>query len=124
MGNFSKISSWILAVAVVFASFGQMQTSPGETPIFPDTQESNIPAYSGFTSQILWGLIDFDSSPSLFNLYSNTDSSEEESKNSIDAQVSRESSLERLSALYLLIARNTDVNPSIGEILYPFHFYF
>lgn len=123
MSFFSKIISCFLAVTVVFATFSQMQTSSGKAPVFPDTEESNIPAYSGFATQILWGLIDFEKSSTLINLYSEA-GSEEDSKNSIEAEIARESSHAGLSALYLLIAKDIDVHPSIGEILYPFHFHF
>lgn len=123
MSRFSKINCVLLAIAVAFTTLSQVQISSGQAPIFPDAQESGIPAYSGITSHLLWGFIDFDSSSSLFNLYSTTDS-EEDSKDNIDAESARESSLERLSALYLFIARDIDGNPTIGELLYPFHFYF
>lgn len=123
MGVFSKINSCILALSVVITTFGQVQPLSGVTPVFPDTQESTVPAYSGLSSQFVWGLIDFDRSSTLINFYSEA-SSEEDLKNSLDAEIARESSLARLSALYLVIARAIDINPSIGEILYPFHFYF
>lgn len=123
MGIFSKINSCILALSVVITTFGQVQPSSGDTPVSSPLQESQIPLYSGLSSQFIWGLIDFDSGSSLFNLYSNADS-EEDSKNSLDAEIARESTLGRLSSLYLAIARAIDINPSIGEILYPFHFYF
>jgi hypothetical protein len=123
MSIFSKINSCFLALAVVFATFGQMHISSGNASIFPETQESNIPAYSGITSQNLWGLIDFERSSTLINFYAEADS-EEDSKNSIEAEKARESSLTKLSVLYLAIAKNIDVHPSVGEILYPFHFYF
>lgn len=123
MSIFSKINSCFLAVAVVFATFGQMQISSGNALIYPDAQESNIPAYSGTTSQNLWGLIDSERSTSLINFYAEADS-EEDSENSNKAETARESSLTKLSALYLVIAKELIVLPSIGEILYPFHFYF
>ncbi|MDZ7719723.1 MAG: hypothetical protein U5K72_12975 [Balneolaceae bacterium] len=123
MSNFSKFSSWFLAAAVVLATFGQIQNSSGEAPFFQHPQESNIPAYSGITSHILWDLIDFNSSSSLFNLYSNTNS-EEDSNDHLEAEAARESSLEAISALYLSTARDIDISPTIGELLYPFYFYF
>lgn len=123
MSIFSKINSLFLAAAVVFTTFGQIQTLPGADQILSHSEGTESPAYSGISSQNIWGVINLDSSSSLFNVYSNSES-EEDRKNISKTLADLESSLTKSSSLYLLFARDIDGSPSVRELLYPFQFYF
>jgi hypothetical protein len=123
MNIFSKINSVFLAVAVVFTTFGQLQTLPGVEQAFTQSTETDAASYSNISSKNIWGVINLDGSSSLFNVFSNSDS-EEDWKNSSKTIGSRETALTKISFLYLLLSRDIVISPSIADLLYPFHFYF
>jgi hypothetical protein len=123
MNIFSKINSVFLAVAVVFTTFGQLQTLPGVEQAFTHSTETDAASYSNISSKNIWGVINLDGSSSLFNVFSNSDS-EEDWKNSSKTIGSRETALTKISFLYLLLSRDIVISPSIADLLYPFHFYF
>lgn len=123
MNIFSKINSVFLAAAVVFSTFGQLQILQGVEQGFTHTTANDAATYSNITSQNIWGVINLDGSNSLFNLFSNSES-EEDRKKSLESITGRESALTKISSLYLLLARDITLSPSVGDLLYPFHFYF
>jgi hypothetical protein len=123
MNIFSKINSVFLAVAVVFTTFGQLQTLPGVEQAFTQSTETDAASYSNISSKNIWGVINLDGSSSLFNVFSNSDS-EEDWKKCSKTIGSRETALTKISFLYLLLSRDIVISPSIADLLYPFHFYF
>lgn len=123
MSIFSKVNFLFLSVAVVFTTFGQLQTSSGTPRILPHSEESETSVYSEISNRNLWGVIDSNISSSLLNFYLESDF-EEDRKGSSDSDSKRQSALERISFLYLSIAKKIELSPTIGELLYPFYFYF
>jgi len=123
MNIFSKINSVFLAAAILFSTFGQLQILQGVEQVFTHSTANDAATYSNISSQNIWGVINLDGSNSLFNLFSNSES-EEDRKNSLESIKWRESALTKISSLYLLFARDIALSPSIGDLLYPFHFYF
>lgn len=123
MNIFSKINSVFLATAVVFSTFGHLQILQSVEQDFTHSTGNDAATYSNISSQNIWGVINLDGSNSLFNLFSNSES-EEDRKNSLESITGRESALTKISCLYLLFARDIALSPSIGDLLYPFHFYF
>ena len=123
MNTISKINSLFLALAVVFSTFGQVQTLPGGDRTFTDSKRAEIPAYSDISANGIRGVINLDGNSSLFNVFSNSGSEEDRKYNSKTA-AARESALTKISSVYLLFARNIALSPSISDLLYPFHFYF
>jgi hypothetical protein len=123
MNIFSKINSVFLAAAILFSTFGQLQILQGVEHVFTHSTANDAATYSNISSQNIWGVINLDGSNSLFNLFSNSES-EEDRKNSLESITGRESAFTKISSLYLLFARDIALSPSIGDLLYPFHFYF
>ena len=123
MNIFSKIYSVFLAAAVVLTTFGQLQTSQSFEKVYTHSTGNDTATYSNISSQNIWGVINLDGSTSLFNLFSSSES-EEDRKNGLESITGRESTLTKISSYYLLFARDITLSPSVGDLLYPFHFYF
>lgn len=124
MSIFSKITAFLLALAIGFNAIGQGQTASETESTLSATQENNGPVYRDISTPILWAVVNMEKEASnLLRIHSLPDSKEDQ-KNHSKSDLVQESALERYVSIFLNLSRDIISSPSISELLYPFYFYF